>query len=183
MKVYFDLIADMEMASDGKPLKTVTDADGKEVEGLLYCECKTIADPNDDDEENALQKLDHLWFFEDINGDTPATYKKFKKWQKEFFAKYVKGLQKIKKERGDFKSDDDSKEAEDPKKAFQRRMNGIMTWVESEFENITFYNLMAATGEHGGKNYLSGQLFCWYSPGASDPYMCFMEDGCRVEKF
>jgi len=95
MIVYFDLIGDAEVNSDGKPLKKITNSDGKVVEGLLACECKTIPDPNDDDEDNAMRKLDHLWFFEEINGDEPTEYKKFKNWQKEYFSSYVKGLQKV----------------------------------------------------------------------------------------
>lgn len=42
-----------------------------------------------------MRKLDHLWFFEEINGDEPAEYKNFKKWQKNYFASFVKGLQKV----------------------------------------------------------------------------------------
>lgn len=61
----------------------------------------------------------------------------------------------MKKDRGDFK------EGEDAKKGFQKRMKGIMSWVEAEFDNLTFYNLWSTTGDHGGKSYLCGQLFCW----------------------
>jgi len=177
MKVYFDLVGEAEVASDGKPLVEVKDSEGNVVEGLLGSLCKTIPDPNDEDEDNAVRKLDHLWFFEEINSDEPTEYKNFKKWQKNFFATYVKGLQKIKKDRGDFK------EGEDAKKSFQKRMKGIMAWVEAEFENITFYSLWSTTKEHGGKNYLCGQLFCWYAPGATDPTMVFMTDATREEKF
>lgn len=180
MKVFFDLIGEVEVASDGKLIKKVKNSEGKSVEGLVCCECKTIPDPNDEDEDNAMRKLDHLWFFEDINGDEPAEYKKFKNWQKDFFASYVKGLQTVKKENGDFKEDG-------AKKAFQKRMNGIMNWVKEEFANITFYSLYKASGEVkiGGetKNFLTTQLFCWYAPGATEPVMCWMEDAVRAEKF
>lgn len=181
MKVYFDLIGNAEVASDGKPLVEVKDSEGNVIAGLLGSKCKTIPDPNDEDEDNAVRKLDHLWFFEEINGDEPAEYKNFKKWQKNYFASFVKGLQKVrcqqrptvvstahpplsspgcallqvKKDRGDFK------EGEDAKKGFQKRMKGIMAWVEAEFDNLTFYNLWSTTGDHGGKSYLCGQLFCW----------------------
>ena len=99
MKVYFDLVGEAEVASDGKPLVEVKDSEGNVVEGLLGSLCKTIPDPNDEDEDNAVRKLDHLWFFEEINSDEPTEYKNFKKWQKNFFATYVKGLQKVRRHR------------------------------------------------------------------------------------
>jgi len=83
----------------------------------------------------------------------------------------------FKKNRGDFKED------EGAKKAFQSRMSGIMSWVKAEFDNITFYSLYSTTNEVEGKSYFTGQLFCWYAPGATEPLMVMMEDAVRGEKF
>jgi len=179
MIVYRDLITGDEMLSDAFPLKQVVDADGNNIEGLMYCESKNIVKNADEvdvgcgnafgsgGEEDAgvdstaqtvNNVIDGFQYTEtQIGGPTD-----FKSWIKEYFNAVVVKL----REKG---------KPKEQIQAFKAQAPEIAKFLLKNFSDVQFYLGPSFNSE--------SMVFSIYPEGAVTPNFYFIMGGYEAEKF
>lgn len=178
MLVYTDLISGDEMMSDAFSLNQVMDSDGTPVEGLMYCESKTVTkggqdvdigcgnsfggdEPDagvDDTVETVNNVIDRFSYTETQIGSASD----FKAWIKE----YMNAIRAKKREQGVDK---------EKIKEFMGTAPKIASYFLKRFSDVQFYL---------GPSFCADTMcFSIYEDGETTPRFYYIMDGLRADKF